>query len=751
MSRRWFSLVRCKRLLALAPLLTALLGSRGERVALGAPPGAPTASAEPAGSAPSAAPPLEVLVVGASQDRVPGSVHILRSAELQRFRYTDPGQLLLQAPGVYVRQEDGVGLRPNVAIRGGNSDRSKKLTLMEDGVLFGPAPYSAPAAYYFPLMARMTEVHVVKGPSAIAHGPQTVGGAVDFISRPIPEAPSGAADLTLGRFGFVQTHAHFGANTDDFGMLIEGVRLRHGGFKVLPDGADTGSTRNDWLVKTRYTPNPAAANLHEFQLKLSYADELSNETYLGLTDDDFRRDPDQRYAASALDQMKNHRIGMTLTHRLDLLEPRLDVVTDLYRFDYARTWRKVNAFRGAHLSDVLRNPEDPINAEYLAVLRGDADSAGGASTLMIGPNERVFVSQGVQTRTHWHVEVGGVGHVVEGSLRVHNDSITRRHSQTGFDMTDGHLLPAALPEDMNAANRAETTALALHVSDALSWGVMTVTPGVRVELIWSSFDDRLANAKQAGAVHAVMPGIGSYFALSDSLGALGGVYRGFSPPAPGSGEEARPEYSVNYEAGLRYSARPLRVEAIGFLNDYQNLTDVCTLSSGCLTEKLDRQFDAGKARVVGVEGHAAFEPKVGPVTLPMRLSYTHTRARFRNAFQSADPIYGTVRIGDYLPYVPRHQLTGAVGVEGARSGASLAGNYVSRMREEAGRGPLAQAWTTDEQMWLDAVVHYRPWPMSTFHGALRNLLDARYLVARRPYGARPNAPRWLQVGAEVTF
>jgi Fe(3+) dicitrate transport protein len=171
-----------------------------------------------------------VIVVGSSANRAPGSSQVISKRQLQRFHYDDPQALLLQAPGVYVRQEDGVGLRPNIGIRGANADRSKKVTLMEDGVLFGPAPYSAPAAYYFPLMARMVQVRVVKGPSAISYGPQTVGGAIDFVTRPIPSDVGGALDIAGGEYGYAKGHGYFGASTERVGFLVEGVHLQNNGF-----------------------------------------------------------------------------------------------------------------------------------------------------------------------------------------------------------------------------------------------------------------------------------------------------------------------------------------------------------------------------------------------------------------------------------------------------------------------------------------------------------------------------------------
>lgn len=694
--------------------------------------------------------PTEITIVGTGVAQTPGSAHIITKKQLERAEYDDAGKILQQVPGVYVRIEDGIGLRPNLGIRGANPDRSKKLTLMEDGILFGPAPYSAPAAYYFPLMTRMSAVRVIKGPSAVAYGPQTVGGAVDFISRPIPTRPSLGLDLGYGEYGYNKLDGWAGYGNEQVGFLVSGTHIGNTGFKHLPNGADTGSTRADWLVKASYVLDPHAAQRNEFLLKLAYADEVSNESYLGLTDADLRTDPDQRYAASQLDQMKNHRASVAFFHTYDDPAHRFKIKSAVYRHAYSRIWRKVNQMKNAQIFDILENPDDPTNAGYLAVLRGEADSATPADSIMVGPNDRNFISQGVQSVVSHERKDGPLEQRAEFGVRLHYDEIKRRHSQDGFRMEGGVLIPDGTPTQVTVANTDSTYALALHAIDALTWRSLTFTPGLRVEIIRSKSEDRLAHTTTKGSPVAWMPGAGLFWAVTRDFGLLGGVYRGFSPPPPGSDASVKPEYSVNYEAGARFSRGKARLEAIGFFNDYQNLTDICTISSGCVDQSLDRQFDAGEAHIYGFEAFSAHEIPAGDsLRFPVSVSYTFTRATFQNDFESQDPIYGQVKKGDQIPYVPKHQVMATVAAEISRASLYASYGFVSRMREEAGSAPLSQSLATDRQTWLDVGGQARVWGPLRLYANLRNMLNERDLVSRRPFGARPNPPRWLQVGLKL--
>jgi len=695
--------------------------------------------------------PVEITVAGSRASRAPGSVQVINRKQLERFEYDDALPILMQVPGVYIRQEDGVGLRPNLGIRGGNPDRSKKLTLMEDGVLFGPAPYSAPAAYYFPLVSRMVQVKVIKGPSAIAFGPQTVGGAVDFVTRPIPARPSLGLDVALGQYGYDKAHVYAGASNEQFGFLFEFLRIHNTGFKRLPDrDADTGETRNDWMAKASYVLDPRARNRQELGLKLSYSDERSNESYLGLTDADFHADPNRRYAASALDEMNNHRISFTLSHQLDVPGRHLKLSTQVYRHDYHRVWRKLNRFGGASILGVLRDPSLPQNAELLAVLRGEQDSATGSDSLWIGPNDRTFVSQGVQTQLELGARSGPLQHAIQAGARLHYDSIERRHSEDEFLMQGGQLVPAGSATLVTVANFENTAALALHALDAISWRRFTLTPGVRLELIRSSSEDRKLRQRTTAFEPAVLPGIGAYYAFTDSIGALAGAYRGFSPPPPGDAA-AKTEYSINYETGARYSAGPRRLELIGFFNDYSNLTDICTLSSSCSETQLDSQFSAGKAHIYGLEAYGSYELRAGALRFPATAAYTLTRAEFLSSFESADPIYGDVKRGDKLPYIPRHQGSLTLGVESDWAGLAVAGYYVGRMREEASSGSLDKVMATEAQKYADLSAFVKPHRTLSIYANWRNVTGEQFIGGRRPFGARPNPPRWLQIGAKLVF
>jgi len=151
-------------------------------------------------------------------------------------------------PGVSIQLEDGYGLRPNISIRGVSSERSGRITLLEDNILIAPAPYSAPSAYYFPTAGRIAAVEVLKGPAAITQGPYTIGGVLNLVSTPIPEEQSGTLMVEAGSDATYRVLASYGGQTEQgFGYLLETHQWQSDGFQNIDrSDNDTGLNIEDY-------------------------------------------------------------------------------------------------------------------------------------------------------------------------------------------------------------------------------------------------------------------------------------------------------------------------------------------------------------------------------------------------------------------------------------------------------------------------------------------------------------------------
>ncbi|WP_404364943.1 TonB-dependent receptor family protein [Marinobacter sp.] len=688
---------------------------------------------------------------GGDQATAPGSAFRVTEETLEQDEYDNINRVLNDVPGVYIRGEDGYGLRPNIGLRGTTTERSQKITLMMDGVLMAPAPYSAPAAYFFPQVSRMTGVEVVKGPAAIAHGPATVGGAVNLISRSIPGGEEGGLDLAGGTDDYRKVHGYYGRSGDRAGFLVEAIHTRTDGFKKLDDGGDTGYDKTDVMLKGRLNSDPAATRYHQLDLTLNYATETSNETYLGLTDDDFSETPFRRYAASQNALFEWDYYQAHLQHRF---EPSSDLalVTEGYYQIFERDWNKLNRFNTSRtLGEILANPDSGLNADFMAVLRGEKDTQTAQEVLMIGNNGREYFSRGVQTRLEWNAALGTTDHRVITGLRFHQDEVERDHTEQGFLMRSGELRPEGSGVKTTLLQREGADALAFFIKDEIRHGKLRLIPGVRLEYVEYESENRKTGERSENDNSIWLPGLGVHYQLTESFGLLAGAHRGFVPTGPGMDDDIEPEESVSYEAGMRYITRATQVELIGFFNDYSNLKGVCTFSSGCI-EATGEAFNAGEVDVYGLEAVLRHEWTLeNGWRVPLGVTYTYTESEFQTSFESDFPLWGDVSEGDELPYMPRHKGSATLGLTGWQWGVNVRASYVGSQKEQAGdSGPLAGAEVDDHTV-VDLNGHYEFLPEHLIYGRVENLLDNDYLLSRRPLGARPGIDRTLVLGYKFGF
>lgn len=73
--------------------------------------------------------------------------------------------------------------------------------------------------------------------------------------------------------------------------MVEYLNYNSDGFKKLDNGGNTGFDRNDFVAKFRLNAGSKTKLKQAFEAKFQYSDETSDETYVGITPEDFKISP----------------------------------------------------------------------------------------------------------------------------------------------------------------------------------------------------------------------------------------------------------------------------------------------------------------------------------------------------------------------------------------------------------------------------------------------------------------------------
>jgi len=707
----------------------------------------------------------EVAVIGTTAQlrRLPGSGEVVNRARLIEIRPRNLNEAVRGVSGVYARDEEGLGLRPNIGIRGLNPTRSTTVLLLEDGIPFSIAPYGDNGSYYAPPIARIDGVEVLKGSGQIAYGPRTIGGVINLQSPQVPADGSiGRLGLFAGSFGLRRGHVRFGTGRDGHGILADLLYHQAG------SGRDNvGTTMFDATVKGSTTFGSA----HRLTLKGNVYRERSEVTYSGLRETEYAADPFQNPFVN--DSMFMGRVSGSAEHRW-IASGTTVLTTRAYASRLSRDWWRQS-------SNSAERPNDASDP-------GCGGMVNLASTCGNQGRLRDYIVWGVEPRLLADLGGLGQGSQLEAGIRAHFELQDRRQ-ENGASPNAREAGPSSNPNaGLVEDNQRRNQALSAFVQPRLQWGDWTVTPGLRLEQVWYERTNELATASSpAGttgttSLTEIIPGIGATWNPSERWTLFAGFHRGFAPPrtediitSTGGVVDLEAEESWNTELGTRARlTRGLEGEATLFQLDFTNQIIPASVAGGTgatltsVGETLHRGLELGLRL-----GSEAFTEGAGRVGLDLAWTWLPV-ARFTSeryafigtagsdvpgkVYQNQNPAGTRTKVsveGNRLPYAPNYSLMAGLtwdhpGTPSARLEAQLTGRQFSDPANsdilvpdgQQGKIPAYVAWN------LTASYRIRP-IRTTASVAVRNLFDQRYVVDRTR-GLLPGMPRMVQVGMEVS-
>lgn len=620
-------------------------------------------------------------------ESVPGSFNVVDEKALIERRPFTVREALNNVPGINIVGEDAFVLSPNIGIRGLDPRRTSRTLLLEDGMPLFLAPYGDPSAHYSTPLQRVNRIEVVKGSGQILYGPQTIGGMINFVTKPVPkDGFAGSVQATAGNNDFTGLHANVGYGDERGGIMFDALQNKGDGIRDNHEfDVQEYSVKGQLKLTDRQT----------LTAKASYYEEDSNVSETGLGEIDYARDKFQAPSGKN-DHFKQERKTLQLQHIFQI-DNTTKLSTQAYYADTYRTSFRQTDAPGGFDNDVtgVSTGETflercPAGVDRVVANETDAETCGGRH------RPRSYTYYGFEPRLDFQHNLFGIQSDAVVGFRYHQEDIKRRQFRGNDARAQSLSFLKANAEQLGIGGsvadfrediRIDVEAKSYYAQNTFYVGDWSLTPGVRVEDVKikttvKQAAGNVANNSRTNSQTEVLPGFGVAWNGIANTTVFGGIHKGFAPPRPDRDLDdadifnTKPETSVNYELGLRSTFyKGISFESTLF---HTQLDDI-VINSG------NGSFvNGGESEQTGFElaGRVDFGTIYNTShNIYLLGSYTNVfKAEFNKNGLDADD--GIVK-GDRLPYAPRHIASLSLGyAHPVGINARVGVDYVSRQESD---------------------------------------------------------------------
>lgn len=677
-----------------------------------------------------------VTVTGILPDRlesVPGSIAVIDEKELEVRRPFSIKEALNTVPGVHiVANEDPQSLGLNIGVRGMDPRRTARTLLMEDGVPLFLAPYGDPAAHYAPPLSRVQRIEVVKGSGQVLYGPQTVGGMINFVTKPVPKNGfAGSVSATAGNNDFYGLNANVGYGNERGGIMIDALKNQGDGIR----------DNHDFDVE-EYTLK-GQLNLTDRQTliaKVGYYEEDSHVSETGIGEVDYARDKFQAPSGKN-DSFYHERKSAQLQHIFQLDE-KTKLSTQAYYVDAFRSSFRQTDAPGSweEYDDGVTVLERCVGAVGAGFTEADAANCGGRH------RPRSYTYWGIEPRLDFSHNLFGIENDAVIGFRYHEEDISRgqyRGDTAAFQSLSYAKANSTIREDV----QIDVEAKSYYAQNTFHVGSWSITPGLRFEDMKIKTDVRRAggqavNQKVTNNQTELLPGFGVAWNGIDNTTVFAGVHKGFAPPRPDRDldpvklnalgvDKTSPEKSTNWELGVRSKYfKGVSFESTLFHTKFDDV--VVNAGGGSFV-------NAGESAMSGLE----FTGRVDFGTIYNTPHNIYALASYTNLFTAKfkkDALAEGVVSGARLPYAPRQLASFSLGYQHPVGlDARLGVDYVSSQEPDAWTNTLTGDAATltgltgniPSYSLFNASVNFKPvGSQFTYFMSGHNLTDREYLASR---------------------